>query len=254
MKLKLFAFTIIIAAALLLGAGTSVGAERLAKSLGLKVKTIYLDPWYGGRERGPLFAPKQYGKDVTLKIAQKLQALLQADGFAVHLSRRGDQLVTLEQRSVQAKSNGADIHVTIKVSQRKKDCIRISILQLEQKKSQPKPKTPKTKDLNDLNAELGEMLEALRADSAHEESLALAGKIAKKLKNGQAADCIRLLKSFDYILTNAEMPAVSVDFGVSSTASKQPYILDETSLNKITRSLVESIKEYANDRAQQATK
>jgi N-acetylmuramoyl-L-alanine amidase len=252
MTRKLFSRTIFIAV-LLLNAGTSHSAEtlQLQRQLGLKIKTSYLDPWYGGREKGPHIGGKQYGKDITLKIAQDLQKLLESQGITVPLSRTGDQFVALEDRSFQAKRNGADIHLTIKVNQGKEDCIRIVILREEQKKSQPKSKALKTKDLNDLKSELDNILRNLQVESRYEDSLALAATVSKKLKDGQVADCVRLLKGFDYILTNAEMPAVIVDFGVSKT-SKNPYVLDPSSMDKIIRSVSDAIKDYVAARTPSA--
>ncbi len=126
---KLFPLTILIAA-VLIGAGTFSSAETLTlqQKPGLKVKTIYLDPWYGGREKGPHIGGKQFGKDITLKIAEDLLKLIESQGLTVHLSRTGDQFVATENRSFQAHASGADIHLVIKVSQRKEDCIQIVLL------------------------------------------------------------------------------------------------------------------------------
>jgi len=45
------------------------------------------------------------------------------------------------------------------------------------------------------------------------------------------------------------MPAVSVEFGVSSTPKKQSYILDTTIQSKVAQALADAIKEYADERA-----
>lgn len=253
MKRKLLSLAILMSAVLLSGPGTSGSAETLSGQRGLKIRTIYLDPSYGGRARGPSFGGRQYGKDVTLKIAQKLQGLLEADGFAVRLSRTGDQFVSLDDRSSQAKSKSADIHVIISVSHREENCVRIVILRPELKASQPKPNERKTAKRKDLKTELDRIFKSLEIDSRQEESLHLASMISKKLKDDRATDCVSLLKGFYYVLIHAEMPAVTVDFGVSRTSKKQPYILEETAVDKITRSLAGSIKEFSDARVKRAT-
>jgi hypothetical protein len=45
------------------------------------------------------------------------------------------------------------------------------------------------------------------------------------------------------------MPAITVDFSVSPTLKKQPYILDAAFENSVAQLLSDAIKEYADDRA-----
>ena len=222
----------------------ALGAERLSKQLGLRIKTIYLDPWYGGKETGPRLSQVKRGKDVTLELAQKMKGLLEAQGYMVYLSRSGDEFVPLEMRGAQARMKQSDIHLIIKISETKKDCISIYTEPRSTKK-----RTENTTTSNDPSKGLGQILDTLAADSKHEESLTLAGTISKRLNEGDISDCIQLLRSFDYVLLNAAMPAVSVDFGVSPTSKKQPYILDSNYQNSVSNLLSDAIKEYADDRA-----
>jgi N-acetylmuramoyl-L-alanine amidase len=172
-----------------------------------------LDPWYGGEEKGPLIAQK-YGKDITLEIAQKLQVQLEASGFKVYLTRNGDRFVPLEDRSFQGKSKGADVHLAIKVTKAKTDCVRIYVASPSVRKPSQESQTYKR---DELNEKLDEILKGLQADSIGEESLSLGGVIRDKLKIGSAFTCIELWKGKDYILKNAHLPTVIVDFRISST-------------------------------------
>jgi len=247
---KTITYALLTAFTLLLAVQASVSQESLSAKVGIKIKTIYIDPWYGGEEKGPLLAQKQYGKDITLKISQQLEELLKADGFTVYLSRASDQFIPPEQRTFQSRTRGADLYLSIKVSRKKENCIRILLSPLEKKKSQPKSNDLKP---DELGAQLNEILKALEANSRHEESLAFAAIISIEMRNERSSDCVRVAREFNYILTNTEMPAVVVDLGVSSK-SAEPYILDTIFQDEIVRSLAESIKKYAKEREPQSPK
>lgn len=230
---------------LLSNPSVSLTQERLSKGLGLQVNTIYIDPSYGGKERGPLLANKQYSSDATLLLAQKLQVLLASAGFSVHLSREGDRFVDLETRTYQAKVKGADVYMRIKVSERKENCIRLFITRLPigNKSSQ----NVEEKKLSELKDELSRIMRDLQADDKYEYSLRLAHSLKKNLESGQIVDCIKMQRIFDYILLNTQMPAVTVDFGVSIQPKKSPYILDSEVQNKIVRALADSIIGYSDE-------
>lgn len=244
MKRKLFTCIIASLGVLLLGFQPAIGAESLSKQLGLRIKTIMLDPWYGGEEKGPLIAQK-YGKDITLEIAQKLQVQLEASGFKVYLTRNGYRSVPLEDRSFQGKSKGADVHLAIKVSKTKTDCVRIFVASPPLKKP---PQQSQTFKRDELNEKLDEILKGLQADSIREESFLLGGVIRDKLKIGSTFTCIELWKGKDYILKNAHLPTVIVDLRISSTTKQLPSI-DAAALDKIAGLLADSIKAYSAQRA-----
>lgn len=244
MKRKLFTYIIWALGVLLLGFQPAIGAEPLSKQLGLRIKTIMLDPWYGGEEKGPLIGQK-YGKDITLEIAQKLQGQLETSGFKVYLTRNGDRLVPLEDRVFQGKSKGADVQLAIKVSLAKKDCIKLFMASPPIKKPRNVTATKKTED---LGTELNEIFNNIKADDIREESLLLSKIISDKFKGGLSPTCVELWKGKDYILTNAQSPTVMVDFRISPTA-KKPLILDSASLDEIAGLLADSIKQYSDKRA-----
>jgi len=243
MKRKLFTYIIWSLGVLLLGFQPAIGAEPLSKQLGLRIKTIMLDPWYGGEEKGPLIAQK-FGKDITLELALKLQSRLEASGFKVYLTRNGDRLVPLEDRVFQGKSKSADIHLAIKVSLAKKDCIRLFM-------ASPPIRTPRnataTKKTEELNTELNEIFNNLVADDIRKQSLLISKTISDKFRGELSITCVELWKGKDYILKNAQSPTVMVDFRISP-AAKKPFTLDAASLDKIASLLADSIKEYSEQR------
>jgi len=239
-KRKLVTYTIWSLGLLLLWNHFAMGAETLPKKLGLRVTTIMIDPWYGGEEKGPLIS-QRLGKDITLELAQKLQGKLEASGLKVFLTRSGDRRVPLEDRVFQGKSKGADVHLAIKVSIAKKDCIRLFMASPPIKKSRNATVTKKTED---LGTELNEIFNSIKADDIREESLFLSKIISDKFKDGLSTTCVELWKGKDYILTNAQSPTVMVDFRISTTA-KKPFTLDAAALDKMSGLLADSINDYS---------
>ena len=243
MKRNLFTYTIWSLGVLLLLFQPAIGAEPLSEQLGLRIKTIMLDPWYGGEEKGPLISQK-LGKDITLEISQKLQGKLEASGLKVFVTRSGDRLVPREDRVFQGKSKGADVHLAIKASPSKKDCIRLFMASPPIKKPRNATVTKKTEV---LGTELNEIFNNIKADDIREESLLLAKIISDKFKGGFSPICVESWKGKDYILTNAQSPTVMVDFRISPTA-KKPFTLDADSLDKIAGLLADSINAYSEKR------
>ena len=78
--------------------------------------TVVLDPGHGGRDDGAVRDGVLESR-ITLEVALKLAARLEKDRrFKVHLTRRGDQSLTLFDRALAAKEKDADVFVSIHVN------------------------------------------------------------------------------------------------------------------------------------------
>ena len=79
-----------------------------------EIKTIVVDPGHGGMEPG---AKGKFGtleKDITLAIALKLKAVIEANmPVRVVLTRAGDTSISLERRAAIANYNKADLFISI---------------------------------------------------------------------------------------------------------------------------------------------
>lgn len=93
------------------------GGYSLARQLGLGVRTIILDPGHGGADPGCLDPAGPQEKDLTLDIALKLKAILEAESdLAVLLTRETDIRVPLETRTIVANQQKADLFISIHVN------------------------------------------------------------------------------------------------------------------------------------------
>lgn len=79
----------------------------------LAVKTVVLDPGHGGNDPGAESKAGLSEKDVTLDVAKRLKALLEADGLQVLLTREDDRALSLRERAEFANARKADLFVSI---------------------------------------------------------------------------------------------------------------------------------------------
>jgi N-acetylmuramoyl-L-alanine amidase len=78
------------------------------------VRTIVIDPGHGGDERGARGRAGTLEKDVTLNVARKLKAALEARlGIRTILTRDADRMITLDERTAVANNNKADLFISL---------------------------------------------------------------------------------------------------------------------------------------------
>jgi N-acetylmuramoyl-L-alanine amidase len=88
--------------------------SSFSRMLGLKIKTIMIDPGHGGSASGTIGKMGTMEKDVTLDIAKRLKAHLIKNGRCrVVMTREDDSTVPLEKRVALAQEAKADLFISI---------------------------------------------------------------------------------------------------------------------------------------------
>lgn len=88
--------------------------RRLPASTGQRDIVIAVDAGHGGEDPGALGPAGEREKDVTLAIARRLHAAINAErGYRAELVRSGDYFIPLRQRTEIARKKGADLFVSI---------------------------------------------------------------------------------------------------------------------------------------------
>jgi N-acetylmuramoyl-L-alanine amidase len=82
-------------------------------ALALAVQRVVLDAGHGGSNGGTSSETGLHEKDVTLDLAQRARQLLEQRGFAVVMTRTGDDTLSLKQRATTANEQRGDIFVSI---------------------------------------------------------------------------------------------------------------------------------------------
>ncbi len=80
------------------------------------VRTVVVDPGHGGRDPGALGLFGLREKRITLSVARRLRARLEAQGFRVVMTRDGDRTLSLEERTAIAEGAGGDLFVSLHVN------------------------------------------------------------------------------------------------------------------------------------------
>ena len=89
-------------------------AARAAAGDGtIPLRKVVLDAGHGGQDCGALGPGRVREKDITLSVARRLKALLEARGVEVVMTRTGDRYVPLLDRSEMANQSGADLFLSI---------------------------------------------------------------------------------------------------------------------------------------------
>lgn len=79
-----------------------------------ELRTVAVDPGHGGADAGVRGPGGTLEKDVTLSVAQRLKAALEARlGVRVLLTRSGDEAVSLDERAARANTNKADVFLSL---------------------------------------------------------------------------------------------------------------------------------------------
>jgi N-acetylmuramoyl-L-alanine amidase len=85
-----------------------------SRMLGLKIKTIMIDPGHGGTASGTIGKMGTKEKDITLDIAKRLKThLIKSGRYHVLMTREDDSTVPLEKRVTLTQEAKADLFISI---------------------------------------------------------------------------------------------------------------------------------------------
>lgn len=86
----------------------------MARQLGLGIKKIVIDPGHGGRDPGTLSKKGAKEKDIVLDVSIRLKELIDANTqLEVILTRESDIYIPVENRTVIANQQNADLFISI---------------------------------------------------------------------------------------------------------------------------------------------
>ncbi len=225
----------------------------MARQLGLGVKTIVIDPGHGGSDPGCLNSSGQREKDTALDISLRLKELLKANpDLRVILIRETDIHVPLENRTVIANQNKADLFISIHVNSfRKKDRRGVETFYLN---FSPDP------GVNELAARenatttktIGEMekiIKKILQNSKIIESKELAQKIQENLVkylSRKYADIKNLGTKGGpfWVLIGSEMPSVLVEVSHLSNPQEAQRLKNGAYRQQVAQGIYEGIAAY----------
>ena len=227
-------------------------SPSMAGQLGLKIRTIVIDPGHGGKDPGAVgFGLKE--KDVVLDVALRLKGLLKSDPtYEIYLTRETDVFVPLEARTTYANQKKADLFVSLHVNAYKK----ASKQGVETYYLSPRATDEAAQALAAFEnamarqsmSSLEPMLKRIFRSTKIEESKSLAGVVqANLVERMKAAD--RGVKRAPFVvLIGATMPAVLAEMGFISNRSDAKLLAKEDYRQRIAKGLGEAVRSYTAQR------
>jgi N-acetylmuramoyl-L-alanine amidase len=235
------------------GATRSDPVPPLALASAPSLKTIVIDPGHGGDEIGARGVNGAMEKDITLDLARRLKASIEARlGIRVLLTRDDDRLVPLDDRASIANNNKADLFVSIHVNASPRRDARgaeVFYLSLDGLSAEAKKmaETPQGKTLPTLGGGSRDIELILweTAQARHlAESAVFAGFIEEELRKTIEMSLRPIQQASFRVLVGANMPAVLVEVGFVSNPDQEVQLVSDAYKSQVAQALYDAIVRY----------
>lgn len=224
----------------------------MARQLGLGIRRVVLDPGHGGEDPGAIGRKGQKEKAIVLAVADELKKLLIAGGLEVAMTRESDIYVPLENRTVIANQQKADLFVSIHANanrNRKKRGVQAFYLNFS-----PDPQVNEVAALENATSTktIGAMQDTLKKivqNSKIMESRDLAQKIHDNLmkslsRHYSGVESLGVRGGPFWVLIGGEMPSVLVEISHLSNAQEEERLKSPAYRKQVALGIYEGIQEY----------
>lgn len=224
----------------------------LASVFGLKIRRIVIDAGHGGKDPGASY----YGlkeKDIVLDIALELEKLFkQNTNLEVHLTRRTDVFIPLEERTAIANRLKADIFVSVHVNaSRNKNSSGLETFVLNVTKDQTALEVAAAENMatEKSMSDLQGILKDIMLNSKLEESLLLAAKAQESLTRSVYGTANHrnnrgVKQAPFYVLVGAKMPSILVEAGFVSNREEANLLKSTAHRKKIAYGIFQGLQNY----------
>ncbi|MGB9595006.1 MAG: N-acetylmuramoyl-L-alanine amidase [Candidatus Poribacteria bacterium] len=223
-------------------------APTLVKQLGLKVRTIVIDPGHGGKDPGAMSKFGLCEKDIVLDIAKRLKNLLSAKGiYNVYMTRDSDIFIPLEDRTEFANKNGADLFISIHInSSPGSDARGIETYYLSLASDDEAKMTAALENASSEKGikEMGILLSRILKTAKVAESKAFASITQFYLCKKTDSYNRGVKKAPFIVLIGANAPSILVELGFMSNQNDVELLKSDEYKDKLADALMNSIEEY----------
>ena len=227
----------------------------LIRMLGLKIKTIMIDPGHGGADSGTIGKMGTKEKDITLDIAKRLKArLLKSDLHHVLMTREDDSSVPLLERVTLVRETKADIFLSIHLNYLPKK--NTNIVETYYFGPSNDEKTLKLAQQENAGSEYGlsdfrEIMERLGKTMKLQESKEFAESIQANLflnsrKHSEDIQNHGVKRAPFVVLLGVDVPAVLAEVSCLSNREEERELNSESHRENIARYLAAGIFDYLN--------
>jgi N-acetylmuramoyl-L-alanine amidase len=227
----------------------------LMRMLGLKIKTIMIDPGHGGSSSGTIGRTGTKEKDITLDIARKLKAhLIKSDLHHVLMTREDDSTVPLLDRVTLVREAKADLFISIHLNYLPKK--NTNIIETYYFGPSDDKKTLQLAEQENAGSEYGlsdfrEVVEMLGKTMKLQESKEFAESIQANLvlnsrKHDEEIQNHGVKRAPFVVLLGVDVPSALVEVSCLSNPEEERRLNSESHRENIARYLATGIFDYLN--------
>jgi N-acetylmuramoyl-L-alanine amidase len=225
--------------------------ESMARQLGLKIRTVVIDPGHGGKDNGAS-GNSLKEKDITLKTAKLLKKKIERDlGLSVIMTRDSDKFVTLDRRPKISKDNKGDLFISIHANANdlsKVEGFETYLLNFATDQTAMSVASRENAVADKSMSEMNDIIQLIAKNAKVAESRVLA----KALHSEALASLRKKFKVRDLgvkeavfiVLVNVEVPAVLLEIGFLTNADDAKKLSQDDYLESLTDGLVLGLKSY----------
>jgi N-acetylmuramoyl-L-alanine amidase len=219
-------------------------------------RTIIIDPGHGGHDPGAVGPGGRYEKDIVLDIAFKVQDLLKNNPlYDVHLTRRSDIFIPLEDRTAVANRKNADLFVSIHANaspRRQARGIETYLLNWtddeEALRVAARENAISLKEMKAVQRKM-DIVQTITNDlmrqNKRDESIKLAHYIQQSLVSTlDTSNDLGVKQALFYVLFGAKMPSVLVEVSFISNPIEERLLSKESYRSKVAEAIAKGIKQY----------
>jgi N-acetylmuramoyl-L-alanine amidase len=228
-----------------------------AKSKMARLSTIVIDPGHGGEDPGALGRPGSREKDVTLIIARRLKALVDAEPeMRALLTRDSDYYLPLQMRVEKARRVKADLFVSIHADAFLKPNARgSSVFALSGRRATSEAAQWLAKKENDADLiggvnldvkdkHLAQTLLDLSQTATMDHSLRLGNAVLGELGQVNTLHKARVEQASFAVLKAPDVPSILVETAFISNPDEEARLNDVEYQERLARAILAGIKRY----------
>jgi N-acetylmuramoyl-L-alanine amidase len=225
------------------------------------IRTIVIDAGHGGDETGARGPQGTLEKNVTLGVARRLKAEIEARlGVRVILTRDADATVGLDERAAVANNNKADLFISLHANASVRSSAagaEVFYLSLEEYGDQAQRIAKGETEalpvfgggVRDIEVILWEMAQARYIEQSAVLAQAVEGALRERVPMSPRA----IQQAPFRVLVGANMPAVLVEMGFITNAEQEKQLASDGFQSTIVKAIVDSISRYRDRQAARPT-
>ncbi len=228
---------------------------------------IAVDAGHGGQDPGALGSGGTREKDVTLAIARRLAAAIDAEpGMRAVLIRDGDYFITLGGRTRKARQLGADMFVSVhadSVRRREVSGSSVYVLSLRGASDEAARWLAESENAADLKGGVSlddkdDLLASVLLDVTQKESVSssveAADSVLASLRRIGTVHRPRVQHAGFVVLKSPDIPSMLVETAFISNAADERRLRDADQQQRLAEAIRDGVKNYFYDRPPPGTK